>query len=215
MDYQRIYNQLIERARSENRVKGGGSYYEAHHIVPKCMGGEGKGSEWKTHPNIILLTAREHFLAHYYLTRVYPESNKLAYAFWSMCNQASDSQDRDYSEIVNFAELYQEAKETFSKINSEAKKGRPSPSKGRPQSEEAKAKKSAALKGRPKSKESIAKKSAALKGRPKSEEHRAKMSAARKGRPSPLKGRPKSEEAIAKRSATRKLRREGIFLNKS
>jgi len=41
MNYQRIYNQLIERAQSENRVKSREFYFEAHHIIPKCMGGEG------------------------------------------------------------------------------------------------------------------------------------------------------------------------------
>jgi len=62
MNYQRIYDELIQRARSENRVKGGDVYYEAHHIIPKCVGGKGKYSQWRTHDNIILLTVREHIL---------------------------------------------------------------------------------------------------------------------------------------------------------
>lgn len=87
MNYQKIYNQIIERAKKENRVKNKGIYYEAHHIVPKCMEGEGKYHQWNSHPNIILLTPREHFLCHMLLCRIYPDNEKLKYALWSMCNK--------------------------------------------------------------------------------------------------------------------------------
>jgi hypothetical protein len=88
MDYQRIYNQLIEKARSENRAKvKDGIYYERHHIIPKCIGGEGKTYQWKTHPNIILLTSREHFVAHQLLCLIYPNEPSLKFALWAMCNQ--------------------------------------------------------------------------------------------------------------------------------
>jgi hypothetical protein len=35
MNYQKIYNQIIERA--QNRILEG--YVEKHHIIPKCLGG--------------------------------------------------------------------------------------------------------------------------------------------------------------------------------
>jgi hypothetical protein len=41
MDYKKIYDDLISKARSENRIKNAGTYYEAHHIIPVCLGGEG------------------------------------------------------------------------------------------------------------------------------------------------------------------------------
>ena len=88
MDYQKIYNQLIQKAQSENRVKvEGGTYYEAHHILPKCIGGGGKTSQWRTHPNIILLTAREHFIAHRLLYAIHPHNEKIRQALWAMSNQ--------------------------------------------------------------------------------------------------------------------------------
>jgi len=88
MDYQKVYNRLIERARRESRVKvEGGTYYEAHHILPKCMGGGGKTSQWRTHPNIILLTAREHFIAHRLLHATHPHNEKIRQALWAMSNQ--------------------------------------------------------------------------------------------------------------------------------
>jgi len=86
MNYSRIYNQICETAKSQNRVKGSGIYYESHHIIPRCMGGEGFSYQWKTHPNIVLLTAREHFLCHLLLSEIYPENKAIIYALWNMTN---------------------------------------------------------------------------------------------------------------------------------
>lgn len=98
MNYQRIYDQIVDRARKEKRVKiKGGIYYEAHHIVPKCIGGEGHVRQWKTHPNIVLLTAREHFICHWLLCRIYPKNRKLGHAFWFMSKQNAPTQKRDYT----------------------------------------------------------------------------------------------------------------------
>lgn len=63
MNYQKVYDDLIHRAKSENRKKLKTDnpdyvYYEAHHIIPYYLGSEGSCLEWKTHPNIVLLTAR-------------------------------------------------------------------------------------------------------------------------------------------------------------
>lgn len=74
MNYEKIYNQIIERAK--NRVLNG--YKESHHIKPICMGGN-------NHPdNLVDLTAREHFLAHWLLHEIYPDNSKLRYSFWTM-----------------------------------------------------------------------------------------------------------------------------------
>jgi hypothetical protein len=83
MDYQKIYNQIIERAKNENRIKGEETYYEAHHILPLCLGGEGKTKNHKHH-NIILLTAKEHLLCHILLCEIYPNEYKLKQALWLM-----------------------------------------------------------------------------------------------------------------------------------
>jgi hypothetical protein len=96
MDYLKIYDQIIHRAKKENRLYGKGTYYERHHIIPKCMGGQGIVEEWKTHPNIVILTPREHFICHWLLCRIYPENKKLAHAFWFMSKQNEPRQQRDY-----------------------------------------------------------------------------------------------------------------------
>lgn len=78
MNYHQIYQNLIDRARRRaaskkvaNQILG---YSEAHHILPKCMGGTNE----KT--NIVHLSAREHFVAHLLLVKIYPLEQKLLYA---------------------------------------------------------------------------------------------------------------------------------------
>ena len=89
MNYEKIYNSLISKARSEDRKRvKGGIYYEAHHIIPRCMGGEGKTSD-VNHPNIVLLTAKEHYMAHRLLCEIYPSNKKIQYAMWCMINGLS------------------------------------------------------------------------------------------------------------------------------
>lgn len=80
MNYEKIYKQLIERAQSESRQKGCGVYFEQHHIVPKCIGGTNDKI------NLVLLTPKEHFIAHKLLHKIYPDNQKLHYALWAMIN---------------------------------------------------------------------------------------------------------------------------------
>lgn len=110
MDYKAIYDRLCSNAKSENRIKGNGVYYEAHHILPKCMGGTGGVRQYKTHRNIVLLTTKEHFVCHRLLTKIYPNSKGLRLAFWAMCNQKSENQERNYKPS---SRVYEEARSNF------------------------------------------------------------------------------------------------------
>lgn len=83
MNYQIIYNQLITRAKKRNLIDRKKNYFETHHIVPKCLGGSDKKV------NKVNLTAREHFLAHWLLHRIYPKNSKLAYAFYRTSHRTS------------------------------------------------------------------------------------------------------------------------------
>ncbi len=113
MNYQKIYDSIIEKARKEVRSKNQTVYYEAHHIVPECMNGEGSTSQWRWHPNIVLLTAKEHYLCHRLLCKIYPENHKLAFAFWHLCNQRNKFQALRF---IPSSRAYQEAKERLSKL---------------------------------------------------------------------------------------------------
>lgn len=60
--------------------------------------------------NLVNLTAREHFICHWLLHRIYPENAKLAFAFWAMANMKRGKCSRDY---VVGSRLYEEARKAF------------------------------------------------------------------------------------------------------
>lgn len=84
MNYQSIYDQIINRALLENREKlyithKDYVYYEAHHKLPKCLYPE--YADFKEHPwNKVLLTAEEHYVCHQLLVKIYPENRSLVFA---------------------------------------------------------------------------------------------------------------------------------------
>ena len=62
--YTKWYYSLITKASNERRKKHNSNYYEKHHIIPKCL----HGSNCKD--NLVLLTAREHFICHKFLCKM-------------------------------------------------------------------------------------------------------------------------------------------------
>jgi len=109
MDYQRIYNEIIENAKFENRGKYKGVYYEKHHILPKCLNGSNDKD------NLVLLTAKEHFICHKLLTKIYPHSNGISFAYYAMVYFPSKFR-KDVLKISS--RDYALAKELFSKAQS-------------------------------------------------------------------------------------------------
>jgi hypothetical protein len=85
MNYKEIYNKLMIKVKKEDRKKSSDVYYEAHHIKPKSFGGEGNCRN-SSHPNIVLLTPKEHYIAHLLLVNIYPDSPAMYKALWNMCN---------------------------------------------------------------------------------------------------------------------------------
>lgn len=75
MNYNQIYENLINNAKSRKLHE----YSEVHHIIPKCMGGD------DTKDNLVELTAREHFIAHLLLVKIYKNNFKLVKAVAMMC----------------------------------------------------------------------------------------------------------------------------------
>ena len=61
MNYSKHYFLLIERARNRTLT----CYKEAHHIIPKCLGGSDDDT------NLVDLTAREHYIAHILLAKIH------------------------------------------------------------------------------------------------------------------------------------------------
>lgn len=73
----RLYKSIIENAKTDNRIKHNGIYYEAHHIIPDFMFENRSRSGPKGHlpgdpndpKNLVLLTTREHVLCHILLAK--------------------------------------------------------------------------------------------------------------------------------------------------
>jgi hypothetical protein len=182
MDYKKIYDQIIENAKSEDRIKSPNYYYESHHIIPKCLGGEGKTTEWKKHPNMVLLTAKEHFIVHSLLCEIYPDEKKLKFALWGMINQ-----DRNGKRYKINSRQYQRIKKEHAILISENLKGRIPANKGKksPGSGWAKGMK------RP----DLSERNRLRKGKPKN---------IPEGYISPLKGVKQSDDLIKKRAESKK-----------
>lgn len=106
MNYERIYNELMaSRLLMKGRriiLKKQGTYFERHHIKPISMGGDKSyalGSD-----NIVLLTAREHYLAHRMLWLIY-RTREMGFAFHKMVFSSSSLQKRRFD-----AKAYEAAK---------------------------------------------------------------------------------------------------------
>jgi hypothetical protein len=60
--YTKWYYNIVDLAKSRSKLSD--SYYEKHHIIPKSLGGTNDVK------NLVLLTAREHFICHLLLTKM-------------------------------------------------------------------------------------------------------------------------------------------------
>lgn len=160
MDYQKIYDNIIEKAK--NRELTG--YVEKHHIIPRCMNGTDDLS------NIAILTAREHFIAHQLLVMMYPDNWKLALALRFMTN-ATGKQIRNNRE-------FEWIRIKAAKANGMILKGKKRP----PRSKEWCEKLSIAHSNKKLSDETKSKISSALKGVKKSDEMKKNMSIVAKNR---------------------------------
>lgn len=134
MNYQAHYNRLIETRKHREREEG--KYHERHHIIPKSMGG------LNTDDNLIYLTAREHFLAHWLLCRIHKNSRfarQASVAFHSICTFRNSANQKS-SKIKISSRIYAEARESI-RLNGmssesrkkigDSKRGKPSFSRGK------------------------------------------------------------------------------------
>ncbi|BCG50089.1 putative HNH homing endonuclease [Ralstonia phage RP13] len=111
MNYLKVYTQIIERAK--NRVLDSSVYVEIHHIIPKCLGGDNSPE------NLVTLTAREHFICHALLCYIFPDKDKLLFAFNMMRQVANDTHQRYVS-----SHKFESLRIAYSKAVSRHMKGR-------------------------------------------------------------------------------------------
>jgi hypothetical protein len=115
--YTNIYYNIINKAKRQHRYKSDKTYYESHHIVPKALNGSNDKE------NIVLLTAKEHFICHLLLPKMCINSNhkhKMICALNSML-RSSNTQKR-YS-----SKLYEQIKIQHAKSMSILLKNRKKP----------------------------------------------------------------------------------------
>jgi CRP-like cAMP-binding protein len=77
--YAQWYSALVQKRKDIPLSKKDG-YCENHHIIPECLGGR------NTKENMVMFSAREHYIAHLLLTKMYEGDAKkrMHYAFYSM-----------------------------------------------------------------------------------------------------------------------------------
>lgn len=87
--YTRTYYSIISNAQQQNRIKSNESYFENHHIIPDSLGGTLKAD------NMVLLTAREHFICHMLLPKMLTgqDKHKMIFGFNQML-RISENQHR-------------------------------------------------------------------------------------------------------------------------
>lgn len=120
--FKKTYDSLIESRKYRGTTKKPGDGFNRHHIIPKCLGGTNDLD------NIVLLTFREHIIAHQLLHRIYPDNNSLTYAFLRMIQSShSDRKDNRYKTDKNgnkipfttreLEELKKKSSKHLSKVN--------------------------------------------------------------------------------------------------
>jgi hypothetical protein len=161
MNYSRIYESLILDAKNNPKQD---PYKETHHIVPLCMGG------LDDKLNLVELTARQHYLAHWLLYKMY-RTTELVHAWHSMSRIGTGQESRN----VN-SHLFQYCKKERSRLLSEQYSGQGNNFFGKHHSEKTKKLLSEKHKGKIyKTPEQIKSWVNGVAKKPKSEEHKSKI----------------------------------------
>lgn len=113
------YYHVVKRAGAANRSKLHPSdpdfvYYESHHIIPRALGGSDEGN------NLVLLTAYEHYLCHWLLTKMCVSEDHRRKMFYPL-RRMNDL--RRNGNLKNLADLYHASKRELAQIISDANRG--------------------------------------------------------------------------------------------
>jgi hypothetical protein len=108
--YKKTYDNLIKKRKNNTPI----GYCEIHHIIPRCLGGD------DSLENLVKLTAREHYICHYLLTKIYEPKCRNYYKMLNafiMMHAASNGQVRYTSRLYEYNRI------KYSKYKSESMGG--------------------------------------------------------------------------------------------
>ena len=115
--YEKWYTAITQRGQTRTLE----TYSETHHILPKSLGGTNAKS------NITKLTAREHFICHWLLTKIYKDGDP----HWKMLNalriMRAENKNQSRYETIITSKVYGSIKEEYSILQREKLKGENNP----------------------------------------------------------------------------------------
>lgn len=176
--YTKWYNQIVERA--QHRTNG--DYIESHHIIPESLGGP------DTPENLVNLTAREHFICHWLLTKTTTGEDRYKMLNALRMMRAENPGQKRYKTKIT-ARVYEKLKVEYAQLQSERYSGENNPMYGDKfyRSEDGKRRQKEAISGenngakQEEAKQKITNSKLGKKRAPFSEEWRSKMSASKIG----------------------------------
>lgn len=189
------YNKWYKNITSRAQARITDEYTESHHILPRSLGGTNEAA------NLTKLTAREHFICHWLLIKIYPAGDE----HWKMLNafrmmRAENPNQQRYKTKIT-SRVYALLKEEYSLLQSVKVKGEGNGFYGKNHSAEAKRRISAANTGRIQPQHEKENQIKAIVGRtraPFSKEWKEKLSAASSGTNNSRYGIEVSEETRKK-----------------
>jgi len=196
--YTRWYNQII--ANAQNRIAEG--YTECHHIHPRSLGGA------DTADNLVNLTAREHFVCHWLLTKMTKGEDRYKMINALRMMRAEKEGQQRYTTAIT-SRVYETIKKEYAQLQSERFSGENNPMYGDKfyRSEEGKQRQKNAVTGdnngakKEEARQKISQSKLGKKREAFSEEWRAKMAEKKKGENNPRYGATVSEETKEKMRA--------------
>jgi hypothetical protein len=126
--YEKWYTAITQRGQTRTLD----SYTERHHILPRSLGGSDEKS------NITVLTAREHFICHWLLTKIYKNDDE----HWKMLNalriMRAENKNQIRYETKITSRVYESIKEEYAKLHSQKFTGKNNGFYGKTHSEDVK-----------------------------------------------------------------------------
>ncbi len=190
--YEKWYKNITDNARGRLLE----TYTEQHHVIPKSLGGPDEPD------NIVYLTAREHFICHWLLTKIYTgkDKHKMLNAL-RMMRAENPNQQRYKTKITS--RVYENLKKEYSILQSKKHLGKNNPMYGRTHSEETRQKISKANSGRIQPQSEKEKQIQAQTGRkraPFSKEWKEKLAESNRGENNGMYGKKHTESSKLKMS---------------